>query len=122
MSTGQDVGLAGDGALLQVDALRVRYGPQPVVDGVGFALVAGETLGIVGESGSGKSQTALAVLGLSGGAAQVEGSIRFEGRELLGLRERDRRRLRGSAISAVFQNPGASLNPHLRLGEQLSGY
>ncbi|MGB0220468.1 MAG: ABC transporter ATP-binding protein [Sinimarinibacterium flocculans] len=120
MSTGPDVGLAGDGALLQVDALCVRYGPQPVVDGVGFALAAGETLGIVGESGSGKSQTALAVLGLSDAAAQVEGSIRFEGRELLGLRERDRRRLRGSAISAVFQNPGASLNPHLRLDEQLS--
>ncbi len=121
MSTGPDVGLAGDEALLQVDALCVRYGPQPVVDDVGFALAAGETLGIVGESGSGKSQTALAVLGLSGAAAQVEGSIRFEGRELLGLRERDRRRLRGSsAISAVFQNPGASLNPHLRLGEQLS--
>lgn len=111
--------------LLAVEHLRVRL-PQPVgapatvVDDVGFALAHGESLGIVGESGSGKSQTALAILGLSAAGARIDGSIRFEGQEWLGMPEVQRNRLRGAAVAAVFQNPVQSLNPHLRIGAQMA--
>ncbi|MEW6166378.1 MAG: ABC transporter ATP-binding protein [Pseudomonadota bacterium] len=108
-------------ALLQVQDLVVRLGRDApaVVDGVSFELAAGEALGLVGESGSGKSQTALAVLGLSPRGARVEGRIVFDGRPLLGLSERALARVRGRRIGAVFQNPLASLDPHLRIGTQL---
>jgi ABC-type glutathione transport system ATPase component len=108
-------------ALLQVQDLVVRLGrgAPAVVDGVGFELAAGEALGLVGESGSGKSQTALAVLGLSPRGARVEGRVVFDGQPLLGLSERALARVRGRRIGAVFQNPLASLNPHLRIGTQL---
>ena len=107
-------------ALLAVADLRVHLGARAVVDGIGFALDAGEALGIVGESGSGKSQTALAVLGLCDASARLSGSVQFAGRELIGLRERDLHRIRGAQLAAVFQNPAASLNPHLRIGVQQS--
>ncbi|MFC4252456.1 ABC transporter ATP-binding protein [Sinimarinibacterium flocculans] len=107
-------------ALLAVADLRVHLGARAVVDGIGFALDAGEALGIVGESGSGKSQTALAVLGLCDASARLSGSVQFAGRELIGLRERDLHRIRGAQLAAVFQNPAASLNPHLRIGVQLA--
>ncbi|MES0872780.1 ABC transporter ATP-binding protein [Sinimarinibacterium thermocellulolyticum] len=107
-------------ALLAVEGLCVHLGARAVVDDVGFSLAPGEALGIVGESGSGKSQTALALLGLCDARARVHGSIRFDDRELLGLHERELRRIRGAQIAAVFQNPGASLNPHLRIGTQLA--
>lgn len=110
--------------LLQVSRLTVSYpaGRQriAVVDDLSFELAAGEALGIVGESGSGKSQTALAVLGLVPGSAHVDGSIVFDGQELRGLPEAALNRVRGRAIGAVFQNPVASLNPHLRIGLQMS--
>jgi oligopeptide transport system ATP-binding protein len=106
--------------LLAVDRLRVAFGPTPVVDDVDFTLAAGQTLGIVGASGCGKTQTALAVLGLLPRGAQVQGSIRYDGRELLGLPEAQRNRVRGSGIAAVFQNPTASLTPHLRIGAQIA--
>ncbi len=107
-------------ALLTVAGLRVHLGGRAVVDGVDFALAAGEALGIVGESGSGKSQTALALLGLCDGSARVHGSVCFDGRELIGMREREIHRIRGAQVSAVFQNPAASLNPHLRIGVQVA--
>jgi ABC-type glutathione transport system ATPase component len=106
--------------LLAVADLRVRFGTTPVVDGVGFRLAAGQTLGIVGASGSGKTQTALAVLGLLPPAAQALGSIRYDGVELLGMPERQRNRIRGAGIAAVFQNPMASLTPHLRIETQIA--
>ncbi|MDR3419173.1 MAG: ATP-binding cassette domain-containing protein [Nevskia sp.] len=106
--------------LLQVEALSIEYAGARVVEGVGFELEAGATLGIVGESGSGKSQTALALLGLLPARARLRGSVRFEGRELLGLAERDWNRLRGSRIALVFQDPMTSLNPYLSIGTQMA--
>lgn len=107
-------------SLLTVDALRVRHRAVTVLDGVSFAIAAGESLGLVGESGSGKSQTALAVLGLLPATATVEGSIRFRDEELLGAGRAQLDRVRGSRIAMVFQDPMSSLNPYLRIGVQMA--
>jgi ABC-type microcin C transport system duplicated ATPase subunit YejF len=106
--------------LLQVRDLRVSYGAATVVDGVSFDLAAGESLAIVGGSGSGKTHIALALPGLLGPGARVQGSIRLEGRELVGLPEAELNRLRGPRIGMVFQDALSSLNPHLTLGAQLA--
>jgi oligopeptide transport system ATP-binding protein len=110
--------------LLQVSELRIgfegRQGTRCAVNGLSFALEAGRTLGIVGESGSGKSQAALALLGLQPRGARLQGSVRFEGRELLGLGERELNRLRGKRIGLVFQDPMSSLNPYLSIGAQMA--
>jgi oligopeptide transport system ATP-binding protein len=110
--------------LLEVRELAVRFpgraGEIHAVGGISFTLEAGRTLGIVGESGSGKSQTALALLGLQAPNARLGGSIRFEGRELLGLAQRELNRIRGGRIGLVFQDPMTSLNPYLRIGTQLA--
>ncbi|MER9731591.1 ABC transporter ATP-binding protein [Mesorhizobium sp. M0217] len=111
--------------LLEVSRLqthfRSRDGITRAVDGVSFGVDAGETLAIVGESGSGKSVTAMSILGLidasSGGS---RGSIKLMGRELLGLPERDMRRIRGKDMAMIFQEPMTSLNPVLSIGYQLS--
>ncbi|MCF6370882.1 ABC transporter ATP-binding protein [Rhizobium halophilum] len=85
-----------------------------------FQIGAGETVCVVGESGSGKSMTAHAVMGLLPPAVKVAaGSIRLAGRELLGLDERDMRRLRGCDIGMIFQEPMTSLNPLMRIGDQI---
>jgi oligopeptide transport system ATP-binding protein len=109
-------------SLLLVDSLRLQFAGSaaPAVDGVTFALDGGEALGVVGESGSGKSQTAYAILGLSPPGARLDGSIRFDGRELLGLDAAAYRRLRGDRIAMVPQDPMGSLNPHLTLGLQMA--
>ncbi|TAJ51131.1 MAG: ABC transporter ATP-binding protein [Nevskiaceae bacterium] len=107
-------------ALLEVDGLSIDYPRGRVVDGLSFTLEAGACLGLVGESGSGKSQSALALLGLLPAQAKVQGALRFQGRDLLTLEESARRRLRGSAIGMVFQDPMSSLNPYLRIGSQLT--
>ena len=101
-------------ALLKVADLRVRHGSRAVVDGIDFTLDAGQALGIVGESGSGKSQTALAVLGLCDVSARVSGSVKFAGRELIGLRERDFHRIRGAQLAA---REGGYATLRLRSGE-----
>ncbi len=110
--------------LLAVDGLSIRFaareGPAVALRDLGFELGAGEILGVVGESGSGKSQLALAVMGLSPPTATVTGRIRFEGRELLALPERERRALRGDRLAMVFQDPMSALNPYLRIGEQMA--
>jgi len=110
--------------LLQVRDLRIGFatgqGEARVVGGLSFELEAGQTLGIVGESGSGKSQTALALLGLQPRPARISGSVRFEGRELLGLGERELNQVRGNRIGLVSQDPMTSLNPYRSIGAQMS--
>ncbi|MFI6446199.1 dipeptide ABC transporter ATP-binding protein [Kitasatospora sp. NPDC050543] len=123
LDTEPDAGLAAD--LLTVRDLRVDFTAArgrsvvPAVRGVDLTLRRGETLGIVGESGSGKSVTALAVLGLLPGTARVQGSVRLEGRELVGLPGRELARIRGSRVAMVFQDPLSAFTPVYRIGEQI---
>jgi peptide/nickel transport system ATP-binding protein/oligopeptide transport system ATP-binding protein len=112
-------------ALLEVDDLRIGFpvGGRmvEVVRGVSFRLDAGEALGLVGESGSGKSQTALAILHLLRPPGRVTGgAIRFDGQDLAQAGPAAMRRLRGGAISIVFQDAMAGLNPVFSIGTQLT--
>ncbi|HVM81766.1 MAG TPA: ABC transporter ATP-binding protein [Stellaceae bacterium] len=111
-------------ALLEVEDLEVRLrtarGMAAAVRGASFALERGESLGLVGESGSGKSMTALALLGLLPEGAELSGSIRFEGRELVGLAESELCKLRGDRIGIVFQEPMTALNPLHAVGRQVA--
>jgi oligopeptide/dipeptide ABC transporter ATP-binding protein len=116
---------ANERPLLDVRDLRVRFtlldGTVFAVNGVSLHLDAGETLGLVGESGSGKSVTSLALMRLlpPQPAAHVTGEIVFDGRDLAGLPERQMRAMRGRDLAMVFQDPMTSLNPVLRIGEQI---
>ncbi len=104
---------------LAVD-LPVPGGAVRIVDGATFSLDEGESLGVVGESGSGKTMTALALMGLAPEGAEIGGSIRFEGRELVGLDETAFGALRGDRIAMVFQEPMTALNPLHRVGAQVA--
>src|SRR5450432_3116023 len=112
--------------LLRVENLRTWFrsasGPIRAVDGVDFELGAGQTLGIVGESGSGKSVSALSIMGLIDRPGEIqEGSrIVFEGRDLVGLSDRELESIRGDEISMIFQEPMTSLNPVYTIGEQIA--
>jgi len=106
--------------LLTVRDLAVAYDATPVLHGVTVTVAAGETVALVGESGCGKSTTALAVAGLLPQTARVDGQIEFEGQNLLALSPRQRRRLQGNRIGMVFQEPLSSLNPVLKIGEQIT--
>ncbi len=102
--------------LLQVENLQVafstRHGTVTALHGIDIALARGETLGIVGESGSGKSVTSLAVMRLLDRAGRITGGrVLFDGRDITHAGHADLRRLRGSALSMIFQNPRAALNP-----------
>jgi ABC-type dipeptide/oligopeptide/nickel transport system ATPase component len=100
--------------------LSVRYAEKPVLRGVQLEVRCGEVLGLVGQSGSGKSTLAMAILGLlEKKRAQAEGTIRFQGSDLLQLSERELRRLRGRAVALVLQSPLSSLNPALKIRTQL---
>jgi len=91
------------------------------VDDVSFDLNPGEVVGLVGESGCGKSVTSLSILGLhEKPAGHVTGSIRLGSRELLGLSDAELRKVRGNRVSMIFQDPLSSLNPYLRIEEQLA--
>ena len=101
--------------------VTVRYpGKAPVLRGLSLEIARGEVVGLVGQSGSGKSTLAMAILGLLGRQhAIVEGNIIFQGADLLALRERELRDLRGRSLSLVLQSPLASLNPALQIRTQL---
>ena len=103
-------------------SLSARYGKQPdVLRDVAFHIDRGEILGLVGPSGCGKSTLSLAILRLLYlKHGETRGSIHFQGRDLMQLREREMRALRGKEIGLVLQSPLASLNPALRIGSQLS--
>ncbi|MDT7593297.1 MAG: glutathione transport system ATP-binding protein, partial [Pseudonocardiales bacterium] len=110
--------------ILRVDGLEVSFpseaGPVRAVRGVSFEVGAGEVLGIVGESGSGKSVSALATMGLLPPQAQVSGSIRFRGEELLGRSDTELARIRGRRIAMVFQDPLSALTPIFTVGNQVA--
>ncbi len=136
--------------LLEVRDLRIAFGAQEAVRGVSFAIAPGETLGLVGESGSGKSATSLALMRLLPPSARVSGSVRLsqavpqrlkphlpsdhrtdglkpvpfkenlESQDLLTLPEEAMRRLRGSSMAMVFQEPMTALNPVMKVGRQIA--
>jgi oligopeptide/dipeptide ABC transporter ATP-binding protein len=112
-------------ALLKVDGLRIEFLTRhewlPVMEDATFSLARGTTLGLVGESGSGKTVTALAVMGLlPAKVSRVTGSIRFEHQELTTLSPAGLRKLRGSDIAMIFQEPMTSLNPAYTVGNQIA--
>jgi len=112
--------------LLRVDDLQTHFhtrdGVVRAVDGVSFDVMPGETLAVVGESGCGKSVTAMSILRLlpMPPARIAGGRIEFEGRDLLELSEPEMRKVRGNAISMIFQEPMTSLNPVLTIGRQIA--
>jgi oligopeptide/dipeptide ABC transporter ATP-binding protein len=110
-------------ALLVVDNLTVSFptddGQVQAVRGVSYKVMPGDSLGIVGESGSGKSVSSMAVMGLLPKTARITGSVRFRGRELIGLNEREYADLRGNKIAMIFQDPLTSLNPVYSIGFQI---
>jgi peptide/nickel transport system ATP-binding protein len=116
---------AGPMPILSIEALQVslftRGGVLPAVDGLSLTVAPGETLAIVGESGCGKSLTALAIMRLlpEPPARIVGGAVRFMGRDLAALSEREMQRVRGKDISMIFQDPMTSLNPVVTVGDQL---
>jgi peptide/nickel transport system ATP-binding protein len=112
-------------ALLDLKGLTIDIardeGPARVVDGIDLAVMAGESLGIVGESGCGKSLTMLSLVGLlPNRITATGGSAMFGGRDLLKLSQKELRRVRGAEIGFIFQDPMTSLNPVLRIGDQIA--
>jgi oligopeptide/dipeptide ABC transporter ATP-binding protein len=111
--------------MLEVSHLTTVFdlpsGPAPAVNDVSFAVRAGETLGLVGESGSGKSVTAMSILRLVQPPGRIaSGAIRFKGRDLLTISEREMRAVRGAEISLIFQEPMSALNPVFTVGDQIA--
>ncbi|WP_291297331.1 ABC transporter ATP-binding protein [Elioraea sp.] len=110
--------------LLTVEGLGIGFrtdqGPIQVVEDLSFSLEPGRTLAIVGESGCGKSVTSLALMRLLPPNARIQGHVRFEGADLLGLDEASMRRLRGGEIAMIFQEPMTSLNPAFTVGDQIA--
>jgi oligopeptide/dipeptide ABC transporter ATP-binding protein len=107
--------------LLSVQGLSVAFGPSRVLEDVSLDVGDAEVVGVVGESGSGKSMTALAVMGLLPPGGRIgAGRILFEGRDITALREAGMARLRGARMAMIFQDPTASLNPVLTVGEQVA--
>ncbi|GAB2696787.1 peptide/nickel transport system ATP-binding protein [Microbacterium marinum] len=105
---------------LDVRGLTIDIAGRRVVDDVSFVVDPGARMGLIGESGSGKSLTSLALLGLLPDGATVSGSVRWEGREILGMPERRLAGIRGDEIGMVFQEPQTALNPIRTVGRQIA--
>jgi peptide/nickel transport system ATP-binding protein len=111
--------------LLEIRDLRIEFGGQNeslvAVSRLSFDVAAGESYGLVGESGCGKSTTAMAIMGhLGSNGAVAHGSIRFQGRELVGASTKVLRSIRGRGIAMVYQDPMSALNPVKTIGAQLA--
>ncbi|SEV92496.1 oligopeptide transport system ATP-binding protein [Cognatiyoonia koreensis] len=111
-------------SLLEIDNLRVTFstpdGDVNAVNGMSYALDPGETLAIVGESGSGKSQGAFAMMGLLARNGRATGSIKFDGKELIGLSADAMNKVRSAKMAMIFQDPMTSLNPYIRISDQMA--
>jgi ABC-type dipeptide/oligopeptide/nickel transport system ATPase component len=116
----------GERPLLEVKGLRTSFrtrdGVVRAVDGIDFHVDRGEIMGLVGESGCGKSVSALSIMRLvpDPPGRIVGGSVTLEGTDLLGLNEAEMRKIRGNRISMIFQEPMTSLNPVMRIGDQIT--
>jgi oligopeptide/dipeptide ABC transporter ATP-binding protein len=120
-----EAGAPGVGTpLLEIRDLRVDFGQGHgtvrAVDGLSYTLERARTVAVIGESGSGKTVSARSIMGLLPPSATVSGSVRFEGTELVGMPEPELRGYRGRAIAMVFQDPARSLNPTMRIGQQIT--
>ena len=111
-------------SLLEIEDLRVTFqtadGPVNAVNGLSFEIDKGETLAIVGESGSGKSQAAFAVMGLLARNGAATGTVSFDGTDLLGLTSKQLNKVRAQDIAIIFQDPMTSLNPYIRVSDQMA--
>jgi oligopeptide transport system ATP-binding protein len=111
-------------SLLDIQDLKVTFqtndGPVTAVNGVNFRIDEGETLAIVGESGSGKSQTAFATMGLLAKNGQAGGRALYRGQNLLTMSESEINQVRAQEISMIFQDPMTSLNPYIRISDQMA--
>ena len=107
-------------ALLDVKALQLSIGKFPILRDIDLSVDAGEILGVIGESGSGKSMTALSVMQLLPFGATTSGSIKLDGREVLGLPDAEMRKIRGGTVGMVFQEPMTALNPVKTIGDQVA--
>ncbi|NVM26536.1 MAG: ABC transporter ATP-binding protein, partial [Desulfobacterales bacterium] len=112
-------------SVLEVEDLTIAYetrkGDVEAVRGASFQVREGQTVGLVGESGCGKSTIAFGIVNFLGPNGKiVDGSVRFQGKELVGRSERELKTLRGDRIAMVYQDPMQALNPSVRLGEQLA--
>jgi peptide/nickel transport system ATP-binding protein len=121
----QDSSASMNNTVLEVDNVQINYetrkGDIEAIQGVSFKVGEGETVGLVGESGCGKSTIAFGIVNFLGPNGKiVDGSIRFQGEELVGRSQKELKKLRGDRISMVFQDPMQALNPSVRLGEQLA--
>ena len=111
-------------SVLEVTDLRTTFatpeGEVKAVGGVDFTINKGETLGVVGESGSGKSQIFMSIMGLLARNGRAQGSVKFQGAEILGLPVKDLNRVRGEKMAMIFQDPMTSLNPYLSVRRQMT--
>ena len=107
-------------SLLDVEHLDISFGSTAAVRDFNFSIDKSQSVGLVGESGSGKSATSLAIMRLLAPQARVRGSIRFAGEELLSATEERMRKLRGRAMTMIFQEPMTALNPLMRVGDQVA--